>query len=667
MLKQFIVPALLASAVFAPAARSLTIEELMTVKNVNDARIRPDGHAVAYAVAAIDSAGRAWDADLWITEVPGGKTRRLTSGPAWDDSPRWAPDGSGRLAFVSDRGGANQIFLLKPDGEPAAEPRALTDAAAGVTQFGWSPDGTRIAYLTPGGESEALRARREAGADVRVEDEPAPPARVHVLDLATGDDRALPQPDAGDITTLDWSPDGTRLAVTIQSLPGTIGFFYGTDVHIVDAVSGAATPRVVREGMDFNPKWSPDGRSLAFLSHDGVKDWIGCCYVCVVPVDGDAAPRNVSREFDERDYGAEYHWAADSEAIYLVAPRGVSRHLFAIDLRSGLSERLSEGTGVFGGFSFSAAGSHAAFLRSTISQPTEVFVSAVKPLAPVPMTRLNGLPARATAAEEDVVRWKSFDGTEVEGILVVPASAAPSDGFPLVTVIHGGPSTPCTAAFSVQGGVPGWPQGEFVAQTFVERGYAVFFPNFRGSGGYGREFLRANVGDWGGGDFKDVMTGIDMLVERRVADPKRLAIVGWSYGGTLASYAITQTPRFAAAVVGAGVTDHASQYGTTDIPPMIETYMGGAPWEVPDTYRTCSSVTHAARVTTPTLLCYGENDARVPPSQGREFYRILKGRNVPVELVIYPRSGHFIFEPALQTDFQRRMLEWLDRWIGTGG
>ena len=163
------------------------------------------------------------------------------------------------------------------------------------------------------------------------------------------------------------------------------------------------------------------------------------------------------------------------------------------------------------------------------------------------------------------------------------------------------------------------------------------------------------------------MTGIDMLVERGVADPKRLAIAGWSYGGTLASYAITQTPRFAAALVGAGVTDHVSQYGTTDIPPMIEAYMGGAPWEVPDTYRKCSSVTHAARVTTPTLLCYGENDARVPPSQGREFYRILKGRNVSAELVIYPRSGHFIFEPALQTDFQRRMLGWLDRWIGQGG
>ncbi|HEU4363953.1 MAG TPA: S9 family peptidase, partial [Candidatus Krumholzibacteria bacterium] len=636
-------------------------------KNVNDAHIRPDGHAVAYAVAAIDSSGRAWDADLWLADARTGETRRLTSGPAWDDTPRWSPDASGRLAFASDRGGANQIFLLETGPVPAAEPRALTSAAAGVAQFAWSPDGTRIAYLSPGGESEALRARREAGADVRIEDEAAPSSRIHILDVATGDDRELPLLDAADVTTIEWSPDGTRLAVTLQSLPGTIGFFFGTDVYILDAATGAATPLVVREGMDFNPRWSPDGRRIAFLSHDGVKDWIGCCYVCVVPADGSAPPISVSQAFDERDYGAEYHWSADAGTIYLVAPRGVTRHLYAIDLESGKSARVSEGTAVHGGFSFSADGSRAAFLRTTMAEPAEVFISALTPFAATAVTPLNAAVAKAATGRDEIVRWKSFDGREIEGILVTPEKRGAGDALPLVTVIHGGPSTPCMAAFSVQAGVPGWPQGEITAHVFTARGYAVFFPNFRGTGGHGREFLRANIGDWGGGDFKDVMTGIDMLVERGVADPKRLAIAGWSYGGTLASYAITQTPRFAAALVGAGVTDHVSQYGTTDIPPMIEAYMGGAPWGVPDTYRKCSSVTHAARVTTPTLLCYGENDARVPPSQGREFYRILKGRNVPAELVLYPRSGHFVFEPALQADFQRRMLGWLDRWIGQGG
>jgi dipeptidyl aminopeptidase/acylaminoacyl peptidase len=385
--------------------------------------------------------------------------------------------------------------------------------------------------------------------------------------------------------------------------------------------------------------------------------------VCVAPADGSEAPRNVSREFEERDYNAEYHWSADSKQVYLVAPRGVTRHLYAIDLTTLRSSRVTDGTAVYGTFSFTKDGSRAAFMRTTLDEPGEVHVSAMHPFHPEAVTRINAGVAGMTLGKSEVVRWKSFDGMEIEGILVTPVSRGTREALPLVVAIHGGPSTPMMASFSPQNGPATWPQGDFSPHLYIEQGYAVLLPNFRGSGGYGREFLRANVGDWGGGDFKDVMTGIDMLVERGIANPKHLAIVGWSYGGTLTSYAITQTPRFSAAVVGAGVTDHVSQYGTTDIPPMIEAYMGGTPWKAAETYRRCSSVTHAANVITPTLLCYGENDTRVPPSQGREFYRILKRKDTPAELVIYPRSGHFIFEPALEADFQTRTLAWLARWI----
>jgi dipeptidyl aminopeptidase/acylaminoacyl peptidase len=656
-MKRSIPAALVACLALVPCARATTVAEIMSVANITDARISPDGTTVAYGVAVVDSSGRAWNADVWLVDSAGGKARQVTRGPAWDDTPRWSPGRSDRIAFVSDSAGANQVFIVDL---PAGEPRQLTSLGQGVTAFAWSPDGRRIACLAPGGESDAARKRAETGADVHIEDEAGPPSRIHIVDVESGTDRELPAGIA-DITTLDWSPDGTQLAVTIQTIPGAIGFFFGTDVAVVDVASGAAKTLVAREGMDFNPRWSPDGRSLAFLSHDGVKDWIGCCYVCVVPVDGSAAPRNISPGFDERDYGAEYHWAPDSRSIYLVAPQGVSRHLFAIDVESGGSSRMSAGNAVFGACSVSGDGSRLAFLRTTIGEPAEVFVSAREPFEPRQLTHLNDAIAKTKLGRGEIVRWKSFDGLEIEGILVTPTGRRKA--WPLVTVIHGGPSTPCMAAFSPQVGAPGWPQADFVAHAFVERGYAVFMPNFRGTSGYGREFLRANIGDWGGGDFKDVMTGIDMLVERGIADPGRLAIVGWSYGGTLTSYAVTQTPRFRAAVVGAGVTDHLSQYGTTDIPPMIEAYMGGTPWEAADTYRKCSSVTHAAAVTTPTLLCYGENDTRVPPSQGREFYRILKRKGVPAELVIYPRSGHFVFEPALEADFQKRTLAWLEQWM----
>ncbi len=642
----------------APGVHATTIDEVMAVSNILDAHIHPAGKAVAWSVAAIDSSGRAWNADVWITLLDGMDARRVTSEAAWDDLPRWSPDGSMRLAFVSDSTGANQIFLVDlPDGRP----RMLTEAANGVTAYAWSPDGRHIAYISPGGESEAMRARREAGTDVHIEDEPAPRARIHVVEIESGTDRELPEL-AGDVTTLDWSPDGSRIAITLQKLPGVVGLFFGTDVFVVDVTSGEATSIVEREGMDVNPRWSPDGRWLAFLSHDGVKDWIGCCYVCVVPADG-GKPRNISREFEDRDYDAEYHWSADSKRIYLVAPRGVTRHLYEIDPGTLKSKRVTDGTAVFGKFSFTRDGKRCAFMRTDSDHPGEVFTASMRSFRPEPVTRLNETIGQSKLARSEIVRWKSFDGLEIEGILFLPAAHEPGTRLPLVVNVHGGPSAPMLASFAPQNGPVTWPQAELIPHVLTELGYAVFLPNFRGSGGYGRAFLRANIGDWGGGDYRDVMTGVDMLVERGIVDPERLAIAGWSYGGTLASFIITQTPRFKAAMVGAGVTDQLSQYGTTDIPPLVETYMGGAPWQVPETYRRCSSVTHAHQVTTPTLLCYGENDARVPPSQGREFYRILRRNEVPAELVIYPRSGHFVFEPALAADLHRRTVAWVQRWL----
>jgi len=254
------------------------------------------------------------------------------------------------------------------------------------------------------------------------------------------------------------------------------------------------------------------------------------------------------------------------------------------------------------------------------------------------------------------IRWRSFDGREIEGLLTYPVGYRPGSRVPLLTILHGGPPASFTQTFT--GGVSAYP-----IAAFASAGFAVLRPNVRGSSGYGREFRYANLRDWGGGDFRDALAGIDALVHQGVVDADRLGVMGWSYGGYLTAFAITQTTRFRAASVGAGITDLISYVGTADIPGFVGSYFGGEFWDAPELWHDRSAVLNVKAVTTPTLIQHGENDLRVPISQGYELYTALKRRNVPVTMVVYPRQGHVIDEPKLQLDVMRRNLEWFRRWV----
>ena len=245
---------------------------------------------------------------------------------------------------------------------------------------------------------------------------------------------------------------------------------------------------------------------------------------------------------------------------------------------------------------------------------------------------------------------------EMEGLLVKPASQTPGRRVPLLTIVHGGPSGVFTYNFSIRRGV-------YPVQLLAQKGFAVFMPNPRGSGGYGEGFRKANVRDWGGSDYEDIMAGIDALVSAGVADPDRLGIMGWSYGGFMTSRVITKTKRFKAASVGAGVTDTFSFTGTADIPPFMRSYFGAWPWDDPGVYTSHTALFNAKGVTTPTLIQHGEADDRVPVSQGWELYVALREQGVPVEFVTYPRQGHGLGEPKLIRDAMRRNIDWFSRWV----
>jgi dipeptidyl aminopeptidase/acylaminoacyl peptidase len=301
------------------------------------------------------------------------------------------------------------------------------------------------------------------------------------------------------------------------------------------------------------------------------------------------------------------------------------------------------------------SGTHVGFISEAPARAPEPFVSALASFAAVRVTTLQTPPAHPLPKTEPI-RWHTFDGRDVEGLLTYPVGYREGTRVPLLVILHGGPPGSFTQTFV--GGVSSYP-----IASFASAGFAVLRPNVRGSSGYGREFRHANMRDWGGGDYKDVMAGIDALIARGIVDGDKLGVMGWSYGGYLTAYTITQTTRFRAASVGAGITNLISYVGTADIPGFISSYFGSEFWDAPVLWQARSAMFNIGKVTTPTLIQHGEADVRVPVSQGSELYVALKRRNVPVSMVVYPRQGHGIGEPKLQLDVMQRNLEWFERWV----
>lgn len=347
-------------------------------------------------------------------------------------------------------------------------------------------------------------------------------------------------------------------------------------------------------------------------------------------------------------------WAADGAAIFVAEARGTVRRIARLPLDGGEPEDISPPDLMVGDASLNRGGTHFGFTSETPDRPPEVFVSPAARFSPKQVSRVQA-PVAAPLGTTEVVRWSS-DGRSIEGLLTYPVGYRTGSRVPLLVIIHGGPTGVFTRSFI--GDASPYPIAVFAA-----RGYAVLRANPRGSSGYGREFRYANYGDWGGGDYRDIMAGVDAMVERGIADPNRLGVMGWSYGGFMTSWVITQTDRFKAASVGAGLPNLISFSGTSDVPGFIPDYFGGDYWNRKEAWDLHSPLAYIEGVTTPTLIQHGEADERVPVSQAFELYNALERQGVPSRLVIYPRQPHGIREPKLLLDAMRRNLQWFDRWV----
>ena len=682
---------LLAGRVAAAESKPATVEDIVRINNIQEARISPDGSQVVYVVAEPNIEESVYDADIFVVSSKGGPSRGLTKRAARDDTPRWSRDGQ-LIAFISDHSGSNQIWLVSPDGDGLHQ---LTRVEGGMAApgflrifppypqaFAWSPDGKTIAYLVPDQEIVAQQEqRRREKDDTIVIGRDVKTTQVHLIDVESGESRQLTR---GKFTVnhVSWSPDGKEIAFSAQPKPEeegsdparAISAPAADDVFVVSVEGGQVRTLIQRDGMDSTPKWSPDGTRIAFVSDGGKRKWSANNYLYTVAAAG-GTPQSLTQNFDE--VIAFYHWAADSSSVLILARQKLTRHLFAVETDSQTVRQVTSGNRVHGSFSFSRDTGQMAFLAQDAKTAWDVYVSGVEEFDPVKITKTNPQLQKLALVEPEVVRWKASDGMEIEGLLYKPLRFEEGEKYPLVTCVHGGPSIGTfTLSISPQlseaGRFPMQADPCILAHVFAGEGYVTFLPNPRGGAGYGEKFRQAGgrgpgYGEFpsssrkrGRGDFQDILSGIDSLIERGIADEDKLGIMGWSYGGYMSAWAISQTDRFAAASAGAGPTNAISYFGTSaHVPPPDRL----APWQAMQDYLNDSAIYYGDNLKTPTLLQFPERDEIVPLSQAQELHRALQLKGVPTELHVYPREGHMLREPKHQLDMLLRNVEWFDRWF----
>jgi dipeptidyl aminopeptidase/acylaminoacyl peptidase len=645
---------------------------MFKVKQVGGANLAPNGKRVAYVVrqAIMSDEKSEFTAQIHVANADGSQAFQLTRGEASSDSPQWARD-SERIAFLSLRSGKSQVWIIRASG---GEAWVLTDAKGGVTSFRWSPDGTRIAFVATDPTPEEREKKAKAKDDARVVDEMLKPHRLYVAEV----DEAKPKQEGrlltkGDLSVhadsgpgFDWSPDGRTIVFSHTPKPDADDWT-NADLSTVDVETGTITSLAHSRRAESAPYYSPDGRTIAYVASDDPPTWAFDSAVYVMPAGGGSA-RRLADSFDHRP--ELLGWIGDSRRLLFRENRGTTTRLYTLPL-DGQPEPIGPEDGVISEAALDAHHKSVALSFQTANQPVEVYSFGVDGRQPIKVTDENREIRNLPLGRTESVRWSSKDGREVEGLLTYPVSYEEGKRYPLLLIIHGGPAGVFTRTFIASAAVAtsGTRFGTttYPVASFAARGYAVLRCNVRGSSGYGKEFRHANLNDWGGGDFQDLMAGVDQVIAQGVADPERLGVMGWSYGGYMTSWVIGHTKRFRAASVGAGVTDLVSFPGTADIASFLPSYFRGEPWDRSEVYREHSPIAHMKGVATPTLIQHGEEDERVPIGQGYELYNALKRQSCPVTMVTYPRAHHSIQEPKLLLDAMKRNLEWFDRLVRGAG
>ena len=623
----------LLAAGFSSAQTPLTPAQTLRIHSLSSLRFSPDGKLLAFEVREPVRGANA-NTHVWVLKLADGGLRQWTYSAKSETNPQWSPDGR-YLAFLSNRDENRQIYWMRGDG---GEAERLTEAKSSVTSFQWSPDGKQIAFLAGEPKTEDEEKREHDKADQRVADRDDKPARLWVLDIESRKVRQVAR-SPWRVQEFCWTPSNAGFVVKATDHPESDRW---TDRIYSIGLDGKFTELAAPRGPFGRLKVSRDGKQLAYVASPG--DGPTQHDLFVMPLSG-AKAQNLTASLLDRPI-SQFEWRPDGSFVASVQ-RGFTHEIASIR-SSGVERMFSDFSLNPNDFAISESGSVALIAGNATQMPELWLASSGGALKQ--MSHFNHEWEKIPLRPAEIVKYPSFDGSLIEAQLVKPAGYRAGAKLPLVILVHGGPTGAWSERFH------SW------TQLLATRGYLVLCPNIRGSTGYGHKFIESNRTDWGGGDYKDVLAGADWLIARGDADPQHLGIGGWSYGGYMAMWAITQTARFKGSVAGAGMSDLASEFGTEQGSAGDEWFYG-TPYEHLADFQKSSPITYVKNAKTPTLILQGEADRTDPLGQSQQLYRALKRYGVKSDFVIYPREGHGIMEEKHQLDLLERMIAWFDAYV----
>ena len=632
--------------------QTFSFDDAIDMVRVSGPRLAPDGSRVLFVRDELDWEENKRVSRIWVVGADGQNARTFT-GSADDNSPEWSPDGRW-VSFtrpVGDSDKVRQLFVLPVDGGEAVQ---LTRHATAVGSYRWSGDSGSIFFLASDSLPDGVEKERKNGDDaVFIDEGPNGQTRgswngvwqvmVELGDAPHDATRLTPEPRRiGDFAP---SPDGNFLAYAHRG-ENRRNAGHLAEIVLLTIASGEEMQITDNDAPESQLGWSPDGRAITFVAPD-LETWEldqGNLYHHDIPT-GETRQLIPDTDLDMRSY----RWNPGGRSIDMVALDRTDANLFRIDIRSDEMEQLTREQGVLGGASFDALHNLAAVQYASPTDPGDLWLYDLGNGSRTRLTEANPNLAGKELAEPEVVRWTSSDGLEIEGILYQPPGrSAPGAS---VLEIHGGPAGVFTRGFDAD------------AQLLVAQGYAILQPNVRGSSGYGDALLRGNMNDIGGGDYQDLMTGVDAIIARGVAHPDSLAVKGWSYGGILGGWTITRTDRFKAASLGAMVADWRSEFGAGFNFDVVRWYLGGDPWSNREYWTERSAFSHLDKVTTPTILFHGSEDRTDTMEQSMNFFAGLRHLGVDARFILFPREGHGIREPRHRRTLLVEEMRWLNQYL----
>ncbi|TMM53873.1 S9 family peptidase [Maribacter algarum] len=651
----------------AQTGKNPSFEEVISLQSNSNAVISPDGKHIVFEKQSVDWKGNKFDRELWLSKNGNTPFQLTNNNEGISRNPKWSPN-SEWIAFSSKRGEKTQIHIIRAEGGEASQ---LTSTEKNISRFEWSPDGKKIAFIQSEDKSKEEEKRKDKFGGFAVEDAEFSQNQIWLLDFNPAKLNLLPSPEqlkdslfkkeheakplidstSFSVNTFKWSPDGKKVAIEHQPNPLTNTFFEA-DISIYDMETKSLKSLVKNPSYDGLVDWSPDGKSILYGSslNDKVSNYYKNGKFFRIDIDG-TNNQQLAAAFDEDLFAMQWN----TKGIFALSWQKTVRRLLSINPENGNTEILSKTPERIWNYSFSDDGTKVAFTGSNDTDLTEVYSTSF------PFDDIKALTSSTkqienwATAQSEVISWKSKDGTIIEGVLHKPQDYDANKKYPLLVIIHGGPT-----GVSTPGAVPSY---VYPMVQWLNKGALILRPNYRGSAGYGEKFRSLNVKNLGVGDAWDVLSGVRHLEKKGIIDGNKVGSMGWSQGGYISAFLTTNSDKFKAISVGAGISNWMTYYVNTDIHPFTRQYLKATPWSDKKIYEKTSPMTNINKASTPTLIQHGENDRRVPIANAYELFQGLQDVGVETKFIIYKGFGHGITKPKERLAATWHNWQWFGKYI----